>query len=1280
MPRFISITFALFCFCFLSSAASHYDDIEIISSDEKTIQFTLNITDPLKYMVQSGGDSVFIAVKEILVGLPSNSFPYLINTRSQNPIPLALPDNMVIKPTEQTAVIEDIFSIRGRRVARINVYPYTGGRFYSQVDVELGFESSGREADVPGYYRQDKIFDAVYSYSILNYDQLKQWPVTSRQIVSTKQARSEFDLAAAWYKIKTSYEGMTKITGSDLIAAGIGIDGLRSDSIHVFYGGGEPLPPRNGISPPDFNEISLMVSDGGDGIIDRADYFLFFAEGTDRWRFPADSSPVYLENPYTNTNCYWLALSGDFGQGGLRMSTINGLPSGSADININTGWYYRHMGQNNLLYTDQNGRIQDYYHWYWSDERNLYIDEWMPNAIDAESSLVVMRAKSGPSPNLFVNNTAANRVSGSFSIYQFTSNAFNLGWNRLLVALDGSTALPTYLDYLQISYQGTLAPIGDVVDFSCGPLVGLGEITIINDFSATPVIFDLSNPRHPVNITGADISGSSITFQYNLDASGPNRFYVVSPGQARDPDLIEPANIIGLRANLSATDMYIIAPDLFLPHLEDYEDYREAMDDISVSRVSVEQIMDEFSYGLYDPVAIREFLKYAYDNLQPAPGIALLVGDGSHDFENNLNTATINYIPPYIHALDSSSSDDNYVIFGEYGLLDSDTTYPGNQGYDMMISRWPVRTLAEIETVVDKVKAYESSTSFGPWRTTITLVADDEFGAYSTEWRHTEQTEELQQTDRLPAAFRRNKVYLWDYPFDANREKPLVNEEIIRGINEGTLLVNYVGHGNPDTWAHEHVFNRNTDLPQLHNGEKMPLFLTASCSIGFFDSPLREGMAEDLIRQSGGGGIGVISATRLVYSEDNAAFNRQIFEILFGSDELSICQALFTAKILRQYRTGFPRPIRNDRNYTYFGDPLVKLQVPKYGIKITEYPDSLQALNRHYVAGEVINKSDSTRVDFDGSLDVYVFDSDINRNYKVVNDAGDSVQTVSYALNGPVIFRGNTDVTNGLFNFTFISPLDIGYGGQAAKISAYGTSTGADALGIIDSIPVSTDMVNVADSAGPVIEYSFGDMNDFQSGDKIRSGDLLRLTLIDSSGINLTESLGHGITLIVDDEVENMVNLTDLFEYNPGSFVTGEIEYNIGNLDQGMHQFRIKAWDNANNSSVAFFEADVLEGGSMIVENLLNYPNPMVDRTTFSFSLSFPARKVRLELFTLSGRLIRHFEETMVPSGYIEFCSWDGRDYEADRVATGIYIYKLTAVSDQTSEIVESFGKAIVIN
>ncbi len=278
------------------------------------------------------------------------------------------------------------------------------------------------------------------------------------------------------------------------------------------------------------------------------------------------------------------------------------------------------------------------------------------------------------------------------------------------------------------------------------------------------------------------------------------------------------------------------------------------------------------------------------------------------------------------------------------------------------------------------------------------------------------------------------------------------------------------------------------------------------------------------------------------------------------------------------------------------------------------------------------------------------------------------------------MFRGSATVENGAFEMEFITPLDVGYGGANARVVAYGVFGDADAAGLVDSIRVADVVAESTDSAGPAIEYTIVGRENFVSGDPVQIGDRLLLTLADSSGINLAGGLGHGITLEIDGRSEEATNLTDGFAYGADNHTVGQIEHVLVGLEPGERRFKIKAWDNANNSSALEFDAEVVASDGPLVRDLLNYPNPMADSTRFSFVAAQSLESFALDLFTLSGRKIKSFSLNFVNSGYNDDIIWRGEDFDGDRVATGVYVYRASASPRAGGAGFEEFGKIVVVN
>ncbi|MEW6413346.1 MAG: type IX secretion system sortase PorU [Candidatus Zixiibacteriota bacterium] len=1263
------------CLSTAISFAATKSEVRTISSTSSGFHFELPIeSEKLSWFVD--GDSLVNGYVSVVIGLPYGASPQVSLVSTGQAIPFRsqrVAAGDLSRVVHQVVEISDPRTFRGRQLVTVRIFPLSQGNYFDRVEVRVDFTGGSVAGVAPS---DDPVFDKMFRAVVVNYDEFRTWPTAPLPVAKPSAALAgPFGQDGQWLKIAVNQTGLYKITAAQLQAAGVSLTNLASSDIHLYTGGGLPLPVENEIDRPVLTEIRVDMYDGGDGEFGSSDFFLFFGEGQDRWVYSAGDAAEFVHNPYTDRNIYWLHLTSS--SIGKRMAAQTAALSGEA---IDTHRRYVHVEQSNYLRRYDDGHINDYYNWYWSNLEDVSLYVSTPDIVSGDTAEVRVAAlTASPYVDLTVNGTPAALDYASSVECRFSTMAFYSGSNQLNLHLYPPSNAPSYLDYVEVSYTSANAPAADRLDLTLGVYDGSYQVEVLNEFSDWPEILDVTDPYNPQRVA-ATASGGMLRFGLEGNGVDFRRFYLTPIGAALAPLSIEAADPADLYVTDRQVDLFVVAPRVFAGALEDYVQYREE-DGYSISLASVEDIMDNFAYGLYDPIAIRDFLKFAYENYpSPAPSAVLFVGDGNYDFMDYLSTGVPNFVPPCLHRLDQSASDDNYVYFGAYGILDSDTSYAlDGIGFDMITARWPVKSISELSSVVDKIRSYESSSHFGIWRNNITLVADDEYsgGGVTTETIHTIQAEELADY-HIPRQFNCDKVYLWDYPFVGNR-KPEVNAAIVKAINDGTLIVNYIGHGNPDVWSHEAVFTRTDDLPRLSNPENLPLVFAASCAIGFFDDPEREGMAEDFLALAGRGAIGVISATRLVYSSANADFNQTVYDVLLNNDSLSICEAMYAAKLIRQYSSAVPTPVTNDRKYLFFGGPFVKLAVPRLEVEFAEVPDSLTALGLTRITGRVVDIDDSTYAR-DGVLSVNVYDSEREMVHRIVNSSGVVTQTVEYSVTGPTIYRGSATIAQGEFEFSFLPPLDIGYGGEGAKISVYARFDGIDAAGIADSIAVSDTIASLVDSAGPVIEVAFVGRSNFASGDYIRADDRMQVTITDSSGINLTGALGHGITLEVDYRSENVVNLTSMFEANQDDYTTGSLIYQLDELSSGDHHFKIKAWDNANNSSNYEFDAEVYAVEELAIRDLLNYPNPMRESTRFSFYLTEAVERFSLEIFTLSGRRIKSFERYSLTPGYYDDIEWYGQDNDGSRVATEVYIYKATAHPANGGEKVETFGKLVVVN
>ncbi|MCK4596929.1 hypothetical protein KAU04_02780, partial [bacterium] len=334
----------------------------------------------------------------------------------------------------------------------------------------------------------------------------------------------------------------------------------------------------------------------------------------------------------------------------------------------------------------------------------------------------------------------------------------------------------------------------------------------------------------------------------------------------------------------------------------------------------------------------------------------LLFGDGNFDYKNNSGTGGSNLIPPYEKG--DLCTDDWFV------RLDGDYLA------DMMIGRLPVRSEEEAGVVVGKITDYVLDTFFGPWRNRVMIVSDDEtaLNGQGNELFHTRDSEDLAR-NFIPPSYDQHKVYLMEYPMNWSNKKPEAQQAVIDGFNEGMLIVNWIGHGNFDVWAHEDAFRGSNDIPRLTNGQSLPLVYSASCDVGRFDHTLNESMSEELLRVKDGGAVATIGATRYCYATPNAELNKEFLRLVLGNEDLTLGEGLFGAKLSR------PNSYSNDQKYALFGDPCMRLGRPELESHITSMSrDTLKALDRVTVQGQVFSQGvpDTT---FQGSVSLRVFDS-----------------------------------------------------------------------------------------------------------------------------------------------------------------------------------------------------------------------------------------------------------------------------------------------------------------
>lgn len=1291
------------------SFASEYDDLEILKSNQEEVVFRYLVPDFSRSKIELQGKSFDLInipkcglsnipgnpqlpVRKVLVAVPPEAefrVEVLEDERTELPgVDLAFaltaePDDesplgyrpVPMKPERildqyyaaRIVSFDSSVFLRDQRVVELEIFPIQYNparksvRYHSRITVKISF-TGGRG----GTLKSGKDpFERIYQNVLLNYEESKGWRRVPRTRGFLKQPGTfyPFGYSDNWYKAIVRENSMYKIDRNMLMQAGAPVTSIDARTLRIFSGGGKSLPLDSSHPFLEFEEMAIFVSGEEDGEFDSDDFILFFGWSTNDWEYDAAGQAVdFHTNPYTDDNVFWLTFDPilSYPDPPKRMQIKDGSLVGQSPFVPSKFKSRVHAEQDNTLRKSSTGYILDYFHWYWTEISSVQMFASLPGGLPQDTCLIKLK-HTGSSPSLWVNGEPAEVLDSlSFgSLTVFRSFGFHGG---LVDTLEISFSGSAFLDWYEIEYSRGFECHDRQLLFESPAISGVAQYEISNLLPSSQAhLFNLTDYFEVKKFKGLQIEGEFARFQDTVSADTIAKYLLVDESKIKKPTRFLRDEGSSLREASNREDFLVITHSDFYDKAQSLMSFRESYNQMSAMVIKVQDVYDEFSGGLSDPTAIRDFLKFAYQNWEePAPAFVLLLGDGNYDYKNNLGTSAVNFIPPF--TADPSISDDLYVWWGNT--------------LGMVISRLPVRSTRETEVVLDKIISYEKEPEFGRWRNSITLVADDEWegpGEPDGLWRfHTRDTEILAKS-HIPASFDVTKVYLMEYPFDYKGEKPQAEDAVVNAFNSGTLIVNFIGHGNPDVWAHERVFKRSQDIPRLTNKRKLPLVYTASCSIGFFFSPFSEGMAEEFLRAEDKGAIATISATWNVYPVPNAELNFKVYDLLLKGDSLSVGEALFIAKVLRGLDG-------NDRKYVLFGDPAMKLGVPGLKVELTEVtPDTLSALSLINVKGEVRDSEGTLITDFDGIAKITAFDSESRRAHVVPHPPNPSM--VSYAMPGPLMFKGDVRVEGGEFQASFVVPKDISYGGNTGRVSVYLEGEDQDGVGVRDSLVIGGSDTTVIDTVGPEISLSFDDRVDFADGETILPNSILQLSISDQHGVNITGEVGHGITLVIDDDFQNQIDLTGSFEYDLGDYRRGSASHQLPSLAEDDHALSIKAWDNANNSSVLQANVKVSARKELELTEVMNYPNPFSDVTNFYYYLSQDADRVEIKIFTLAGRLIRHIPFASSRAGVNFSATWDGRDQEGDEVANGVYIYKVIAegVVNGERKMKESFGKAVVV-
>jgi len=1139
----------------------------------------------------------------------------------------------------------------------------------------------------------------------LNSQQAENWSTVEFNSQRDNGITNSVLQSGDFYKIEVKETGIYKLDKNILQNAGINTSGLNPKTIKIYGSDGAELPFDNmKFAPDDLLENRIYVEGESDGQFNDNDYVLFYGRSPNDWLYDSIKKTYnHKINHYSKSNYYWITYGG---AEGLRMqitnsSNIQGLsPVYKFKDRIFEEPEVNNLGSTGLLWVSQRISVNESFSFNkelkgYVDGTNVNLRFRFGNGSFFPETWRLEDLNSG-----FIMNQYVSQIFDGFSHinlvymnenslgvnYPLTPGKTNINFKASLRSQDGNSPnVAGYYDFMEVLYDRILSADGNKLRFNSPDTSGTIEFQINNFNSQDIKLFDISEQANVNIINPISYNAGILKFQSEIKSGDPKEFYSIG-----GDNYFSPVSVSGRVANQNlkgelaqGSSFFIITPKEFKSASNRLKAQRErpGQNYIKTTVIDVEDIYNEFSHGLQDPVAVRNFLKYAFNNFGERPVYISFMGDGSYDYKNiyNLyNGGVKNWILPieknsdYANDVDSYCSDDFILEINE------SYDFPGGRSIpDFASGRIPANTIDEANSYIDKVISYEDPANFDKWRQVATYVADDGWTTEQPNGQegslHTDQCEDVAQ-NHTPDYIKKEKIYIVNYPSEITpqgRRKPEVNKDIVKSWNEGRLVLNYTGHGSTDLWAHEHIFERQVSIPQLTNKNKYPFITIASCDLARWDDPYNLSAAEQLVLIKDKGAIGISAAVRPVYSIPNAIYNNRLYDNIYKTDTLGlrlrIGKAIFNVKQDLNYD--------NDLKFSYLGDPTLRLGVPQFRTKVDSINstpgDSLfemKSLQKVKISGSVLRSDSTFWGDYNGTIDLQIHDVDKGITYI------DFGYTFNWNILGGFIFNGKTNVTNGNWQIEFVVPRDISYSPGRGKIFSYFRNEMSDGLGFSNNFTMNGIDTNAApDSTGPVVSIYMGSRN-FRSGDLVNQSSTLIADFNDENGINLTGTIGHKIEAIVNEDQNNKIDLTPFYQ-SSNSYQNGSVEYQLQDLADGHYKVEVKAWDTYNNFNSSFIEFDVRNNDQIALENVYNYPNPMKDQTSFIFEHNMDeTMNVTINIYTVTGRLIKELNKSNIRDKFVTL-DWDGRDNDGDNIANGTYVYKLILNSEDGNYSKTSTGK-----
>ncbi len=805
---------------------------------------------------------------------------------------------------------------------------------------QIEFEISGKGIT----FFPDSIF-----YSDLDILSKIQKEDTQKRIKKTTQSNYNIDdyilSGEKRLKIYITEEGIYRITGKSIEKAGWKISGAEIDYLKLIFKG---------------REIPIRIIGSEDGTFDKNDIIEFWGEPI--W---SDNTEEKCLNIYTDQNIYWLFVGNNPGLRLGNQSAVLEQTNNQQKIYPVSYPYTIHNEENNVfnrLAYAQDVNTEDY--WLYSrsingDEKKEFIFKidapylYSTNPVKMKFKLRGQCAQYGNHPVEFYLNDhyIGSTTWHNYDEISFTSNKSSPVHlkeyeNKVTISNKSSSGLfaQLYLDWFKITYPREFITDSDFLLFN-PPLTSENKIVHfeLKGFSYSNVqIFKkhhsvIYNPDIKSVIDTLGNESFTLSFEDRI-ADESIQYLALTKSEISEPDSMVFLEHNDLRSSEFGADYVIITPvDSLGIENEDLQDLIAQRENqgLKVKVADLQNIYDEFDYGIPSPKAIKKFLHYAKLNWNPKPRFALLIGDGTIDYKIRKESGNLIPVPLYQSVNYGGTPSDYY-----YSLLTEDNFAP-----DIAIGRLPVKSKRELRDIIKKIIDYETN-SRGPWRNDYLMISagtrKGDFG-YQAEYIINNIIEPSINPKRMYLSGSIDDPYLGG------------TEDLLRHFRNGTAWINFRGHGGGAIWSDGGLLDLD-DIPLLENKGKLPFITSMTCFTGDFASR-KKSLGESLLLKDRTGAVAFFGSTGLGWVWNDFYLLRELFQCYTLFPDYSIGELIDKAKsaYLLKYRSDLA--LSEAFQFLLLGDPALKLTFPGKTTDIKLASQAVRENNTVHIQGRA-NSSD----------------------------------------------------------------------------------------------------------------------------------------------------------------------------------------------------------------------------------------------------------------------------------------------------------------------------------